>query len=306
MDQLIFMFFAVALLGILIWLTYQTKSTMFGTIFALSLLVLLAFYMLQWGHLGEFEVGALSAQAKFIKEKKQEIEADAGDIADLKRQSEQRSQEAAQILSRLRETEREVTEAKSLIDEVSRKNTEAGEKIAILDKAIQEGNRGVSELQVATLFHSTILAAQSDNRRAFDQLWKWAEDSTYPFQKVAAQAFQTIMDQHNPAMIQGGFTVPWKEGIEPQRLTLQELRAAYTQAVPHIRIGLIEFVWEKRTDLPKKERLSFLAEVLRSDESLQVIEYAGRYFAQGTGNKLKPLAIPMHLKWWDENKGSIE
>jgi hypothetical protein len=301
MDQLIFMFFAVVLLGALIGLTYRTKSTMFGTMFGLSLLVLLAFYLLQWGHLGEFEVGALSAQAKFIKEKKQAVEADAGDIAALKRQSEQRSQEAAQILSRLRETEQEVGEAKRLVDEVSRKNSEAGEKITILDKAIQEGKRAVSDLQAYTLFNSTILAAQNDDRRAFDQLWKWADDNTYPFQKAAVQAVQTIMDQHDPTLIRRGFTVPWKEGIEPQRLTLQELWAPYTQAVPAIRIGVIEFVWEKRTELPKKERLNFLAEVLRSDESLQVVEYAGRYFAQGTGNNLKPLAIPIHLKWWDEH-----
>ena len=82
--------------------------------FGPSLLVLLAFYLLQWAlHLGEFEVGALSAQAKFIKEKKQAVEADAGDIA-----GPQAPKRTALPGGCLRETEQEVGEAKRLIDEV--------------------------------------------------------------------------------------------------------------------------------------------------------------------------------------------
>ena len=84
------------------------------------------------------------------------------------------------------------------------------------------------------------------------------------------------------------------------------MHETYKQAPPHIRIGILEFLWETRTDIPKRERLELLAQVLREDDSLKVVEYAGRWFAQGTGDGLKPLAIPLHLKWWNENKGSVD
>jgi hypothetical protein len=95
MDRLIFAIIATMLLSFIIWVTYRTKSVMFATMFVFSLLIFLAFYTFQWGPLGEFEVKGFSAQAKFIREKRQQVETDAGAIATIK-------QEASQILSRLR------------------------------------------------------------------------------------------------------------------------------------------------------------------------------------------------------------
>ena len=157
-----------------------------------------------------------------------------------------------------------------------------------------------------TQFNTTVLAAQNNNRPAYDQLLTWAKDSLFPFQNASSQAVQTIMDQHASSMYKTGFSVPWSEGVEPQKLSLSELRKIFTSAPPHIRLGLIEFVWSKRTDIPKADRLQFLVDVLRNDENLQVVEYAGRYFAEGTGDKLKPIAIEQHLEWWKENKDTIK
>src|SRR5262249_54306038 len=63
------------------------------------------FYTLQWGPLGEFELKGLSAEAKFIREKRQEVAESAENIATLKRQVEERAKEAAEITSRLRQLE---------------------------------------------------------------------------------------------------------------------------------------------------------------------------------------------------------
>lgn len=182
-------------------------------------------------------------------------------------------------------------------------------QIAIIDlvaKTATNAQKDVRRLQDVTDFSLTVIAAQNDNRRSYDQLWAWSEDSLFTFQKLATQAVQTIMDQHNPAMVRSGFSVSWNESVDPQKLSLPELWQAFKKAPPHIRLGILEFVWEKRTDISKRDRLQFLVDVLRSDESLRLIEYAGRYFAQGTGDKYKPIAIGPHLKWWEENKDSIE
>lgn len=234
-----------------------------------------------------------------IKSAAEQASADANAISDLKTRVEAQSA-TVDLISK------EAADAKLLVNDLAEKNSKAEEKLSQLDKSISDGNLAVKELQLYTQFNTTVLAAQNDDRRAYDQLWAWSEDSSFPFQRAAAQAVQTIMDQHNPAMVRGGFNVSWNEGVDPQKLSLAELSQALRSTPPHIRLGILEFVWEKRTDISKRDRLQFLADVLSYDESLQVVEYAGRYFAQGTGDKLKPIAIGPHLKWWKENKDSIE
>jgi len=234
-----------------------------------------------------------------IKAAANQATADANVVAELKNRVEAQSATVDLVA-------KEAADAKQLVDALSEKNSKAEKKLSQLDQSINDGNLAVKELQLYTQFNSTVLAAQNDNRQAYDQLWAWSKDSSFPFQKASAQVTQTIMDQHNPAIVRSGFSVPWNDGIDTQKLSLSELRQIFTSAPPHIRLGVLEFVWTKRTDIPKPDRLQFLVDVLRSDESLLVIEYAGRYFEQGTGNKLKPLAIKQHLEWWKENKDSIE
>jgi len=234
-----------------------------------------------------------------IKSAAEQATADANVISDLKARVEAQSATVDLIA-------KEAADAKKLISDLSEKNSKAEEKLSELDKSISDGNFAVKELQLYTQFNTTVLAAQNDNRPAYDQLWAWSDDSSFPFQRAAAQVVQTILDQHNPAMIRGGFNVSWKEGVDPQKLSISELWETFRSAPPHIRLGILEFVWEKRTDISKRDRLQFLMDVLNNDESLQVIEYAGRYFAQGTGDKLKPIAIRPHLDWWKENKNTIK
>lgn len=237
-------------------------------------------------------IGTIKAAAK-------QASVDANVISDLKARVEAQSATVDLIA-------KEASDAKQLVNDLSEKNLKAEEKLSQLDKSISDGNLAVKEVQLSTQLNTTVLAAQIDDRRAYDKLWAWSENSSFPFQRVAEQAVQTIMDQHSPAIIRSGFSVPWKEGVDPQKLSLHELWQAFRKAPSHIRLGILEFTWVKRTDISKRDRLQFLADVLRSDENLRVIEYAGRYFAQGTGDKLKPLAINLHLKWWEENKDSIE
>lgn len=222
--------------------------------------------------------------------------ADANVITELKKSSE----------DKLEAVVKKVADVEQLFDDFSKKNSKAEEKLSQLNESINEGNLAVKELQLSTQFNTTILAAQNGNRPAYDQLLAWSEDSSIPFQIASAQAVQTIANQHNPAIIRSGFKVPWNEGVEPQKLSLSELRENFATAPPNIRLGILEFVWSKRTDIPKTDRLQFLVEVIRSDESLKVVEYAGRYFAEGTGDKYIPLATKQHLEWWEKNKDTIE
>lgn len=243
------------------------------------------------------------------------LELTIGGIGTIKTASEQAVSDAREIAAIRKRIEaqsatvdlvaKEAVAARRLVDELSRKNDDAQRELQTLDRSIKQGSQAVAELQAYTEFNSTVVAAQTDNRPAYDQLWDWSQDDAYPFKKAAAQAYGTIMDQHNPLIISSGLSVPWKEGVEPETLTLEQLEDDYRQAPPHIRLALVEFVWN-REGIPKKDRMRFLAKVIRSDESLEVVEYAGRFFAKASGNKLKPLAIPAHLEWWKKNKDSVK
>ncbi len=229
----------------------------------------------------------------------EQASADANTISDLKTRVEGQSATVDLIA-------KEAADAKLLVNDLADKNSRAEKKLSQLDKSISDGDLAVKELQLYTQFNTTVLAAQNNDRRAYDRLWIWAEDSSFRFQRAAGQAAQTIMDQHDPRMVTAGFNVSWNEGVDPQQLSLAELWQVFRSAPPHIRLGVLEYVWEKRPDISKRDRLQFLADVLSHDENLQVVEYAGRYFAQGTGDKLKPIAIGPHLKWWEQNKDSIK
>jgi len=201
---------------------------------------------------------------------------------------------------------KEASDTKHLVEDFSRKNIEAEKKLAQFDVVIHEKNKEVEELLFQTKFNATVLAAQNDDRKAYDQLWVWANTPSFPLAQKAIQAVETIMDQHNSPIVIEGFSVPWNPSVAPQKLTLPELWQVFQSAPPQIRLGILEFVWKKRTDISKYQRLQYLATVLRSDTSLKVIECAGRFFQQGTGNQLKPLAINPHLEWWNKNKDLLK
>ncbi len=192
------------------------------------------------------------------------------------------------------------------MNDLSEKNSTAEEKLSQLDIYIKEGKIAVKELQLYILFNRVVLAAKNDSRKAYDQLWAWSRDSSYLLQKDATQTIQTLVDQHDPKMTISNTSVSLNDGTNLSTLSLPLLRTAMLSSPPNIRRCVVEFVWKKRTDKSKKDRLEFLVDVIRNDESLLVVEYAGRYFEEGTGDKFKPLATEKHLEWWKENKGSIE
>lgn len=200
----------------------------------------------------------------------------------------------------------DVAETKKRMANIAGNSTAAEEKLAMIEKTVEQTGQTLAQLQMSATFSNTVLAAQNDDRQAYDRLWILADDPSFPLREAAARVVQNMMDQHNPVIVRGGFTVKWTEGVDPNQLSLQSLKEAFEGAPPHVRLGIMEFVWEGRPDIPKRDRLQFLVDVLRTDANLTVVEYAGRYFAGATGDRLKPLAISQHLQWWRENADAIK
>jgi hypothetical protein len=88
MEKLLFLAAAIIVLASLICMSYKSSKKRFPTMFIVSLLVFGAFYLFQYGSLSSFTLKALSAEASFIREKKEEVAQDAESVAKMKIQIE--------------------------------------------------------------------------------------------------------------------------------------------------------------------------------------------------------------------------
>jgi hypothetical protein len=135
-------------------------------------------------------------------------------------------------------------------------------------------------------------------------------DTSFPFQKNAMKAKKNISDESYYFYllpIKPAYKVPWEKGLNPYEVPLSQLWKEYN-STPEIiiRCGIIQFMWEERGDIPKKERLQFLVDVLKNDKSLEVVKLAGHYFKETSNDGFTPLGINGHIEWWEKNKDTIK
>jgi hypothetical protein len=226
--------------------------------------------------------------------------ADANEIERLKYTVENQN-DTVQLVAK------KASKAEKLLEELSKKNVEME---SYLEKSVKLTSKIVGLQKKSALineFMMTVLNAQNDCRKSYDRLLEWSEDKSFLLNKQAWQVWKGITSKHNPTTYRTGRTVPWKEGVDPSILTLSDLKRNYQgqDALSFYKPVLIEYIW-KRDDIPKKEGMAFMIEVIRNDDSLTAVEYAGRFFAKEAGIKVVPIAIKEFSKWWDENKDDFE
>jgi hypothetical protein len=183
----------------------------------------------------------------------------------------------------------------------------AEEKLTEIDNTLSEAKEDLRSLDSYSKYYAVVIAAQGEDRIAYDELGKLAVDNSFPFRVNAQQIHQKIMDDHSQGMYHSHFTINWKEGVDPNKFTLEQLKQEFLSANqdPYRRRALLEYIW-KRNDIPKILRLDFMVDVMKTDKHLMVCEYAGRYFTQGVELKIKPLALDYLIKWWVDNRSKFE
>ncbi|MBI5056710.1 MAG: hypothetical protein HZB61_08860 [Nitrospirae bacterium] len=144
---------------------------------------------------------------------------------------------------------------------------------------------------------------ENDDREAFDKLKRWANDESHPFSKRSKDALTTIFINHDPVFYGSDMTILWPNDIDLSKLiTIKALRQIYETAPSTTKPALIEYIWEKRVDISKKDRINFLIDVLQYDKSLLAVEYAGRYFAKEMNLQINPIAVDDLLESWKNSK----
>ena len=234
-----------------------------------------------------------------IKAATDQILTDAQTVSEIKKRVENQSATIDMIA-------KEASNAVSLSEEAATKNEQAEEKLVNLDDALSKANATLNQLNAISAFSMTVMSAQNGDRVAYNQLEKWADDSDYPFSAKAMQAYIKIQVEHSQPYFASGFKIPWNEGIDPSTIPFGGLKMVYYRVPFHQKPAIIEYI-AKRVDISKKERLTFLIEIIQNDSNLSAVEYAGRYFIELSGlTGLGPMDINNLILWWDNHKDELE
>lgn len=70
-----------------------------------------------------------------------------------------------------------------------------------------------------------MLAAESYERKSYDQLNTWGRESSFPYAALAVKAAQAI--QANLEFLMLDYNVPWSQGVDPQKKGMDELLQIY-------------------------------------------------------------------------------
>lgn len=265
----------------------QVRATCFAIGFLAIILIIASYFT-------ETEISTPLGTLKGTVEK---IKTDAKQIEEVRKRIEAQSATVDLVA-------KQASESKALYEELNGKMSIVNKKIEELEKIIKEASKTSSDLQIISEFTMIVTAAQNDDRGAFDQLKKWSEDKNYQLNSFANKAVKKIIDLHNPPLFMSEFRIPWKDNVDPNKLTLAELKEVYKRS-GDLKPAILEFIWKKRKDIPKKEKMQFLIDLMKEEKSLTTLEYVGRYFAEGADLKIKPLAVEYFLDWWEKNKESI-
>jgi hypothetical protein len=185
--------------------------------------------------------------------------------------------------------------------EIGKKTAEADGKLSEIQQSVVKAFSTLSEIETMSEFMMTVLAAQNDDRKAFDKLEELSKQESHRFSTQAKRAWTSILDAHSSPLVFGPGDVPWREDLDPSKLSLSELRQTFQSAPDWIRAAILKYVWNRQA-FSKIDRLDFMMQVMRTDSSLDVVEHAGRFFTQGTDQKIKPLAVSHLSDWWEEHR----
>jgi hypothetical protein len=191
--------------------------------------------------------------------------------------------------------------AEQLSKEAEEQINEARKSLADVNSTVSEARASLEKVQAVVSLTELITDAQNDDRNAFDELRKIANDPNNPLAQKADTAWKSIANSFESAL-QLGFTVPWLPGVDPSKLNIWSLEIAYNEApVQTTQIGILQYMWG-RTDIPKVEKLDLLLKVARHGRSLKNVAYALRTFEAATSAKVPVFDVDYAENWWEGHR----
>ena len=128
-----------------------------------------------------------------------------------------------------------------------------------------------SNLALAT----TVTAALNDDRKAFEQLQRWANDKSYPLHNQAEQSLRVVFARATTDYLVASFNYPWKPGIDMSKLTISDIQREYP---PSSGMSLdkdaIIYAANNSDNISVKDKTKFFVTVISTDQSLDAVQSA--------------------------------
>lgn len=201
---------------------------------------------------------------------------------------------------------KEISEIKTKVEGFGAVVDEYREKLKSLEKSQKDAESSIANIQVILDMTSVYSRVQNDDRQAFDQIEKWVEDKSFRYRAEVEKTYWSIINAHNPpAQFRAIAGIPWAKGIDPNKVSIENISKEYKAANTNVRLALQEHV-STRADFPKKAKLEFFMSAIESEMSLEGLEWASRHFNQIAGLNTKALIIKPLKEWWSQNKDKIQ
>ncbi|MFA7257295.1 MAG: hypothetical protein WC047_06965 [Kiritimatiellales bacterium] len=169
-----------------------------------------------------------------------------------------------------------------------------------LGKLINETHKILAQVQQQADFVMTVISAQNDDRKAYDQLVQWMNDPSFPLRDQAYQAQSRIQSSYFGWLGEGSYkTAHWKDEFDPRGLSIQEIEENWTSIPSLLARGYLDSVWNC-TNITKEQKLTFMHNVLTdSRNSLQAADKAARILADESKVNYNPAFVfgPIE-EWW--------
>jgi len=177
------------------------------------------------------------------------------------------------------------TDAKEI--ETIKKRIEAqSATVDLVAKSAAEAEKKLQELGSITEFSKITIAAQNDDRQAFDALESWAKNKSFPMYKEAANVFIKIRADYDGPIEPGYMNFHWPKNVDPNKLSISELREIYKSSSPIYHADLVNFI-QKRTDISKKDRMMFFIDAIKKGGKPQCDIICRQILCKGSWHRME-------------------
>lgn len=208
-----------------------------------------------------------------------------------------------EFLDQLTKSKEEIRLRVEKLDEDSKQNLKTETE---LKNTLAEARELLTKLDEQASFIMTALAAQNDDRSAYEQLEQWSKDTKHKFHSEAAMVIKTIQLNYSERMLGKSYrSLSWKDEAKANAFD-QDIILYNWSVLPRSDVApaYVEFVWA-HTNMTKEQKLHFLHSVVKnSRNSLQAADRAAELLSAELKAKYNPPFdfSDINLKWEERLK----
>ena len=223
---------------------------------------------------------------------------DATEIGRIRKDVEQQ-RDAIGLISRDANNARvEIEKVAELSQKAQQRADEATDQTTQIRKLQGEAKDVLEQIRETSDFSFLLARAAADDRKAFDELLRHAEQAGNAFHDLAVSAIVRIAGDLGSSL---RFGIDWKLiGIDPATTDFEEFKEIFRARPAFDKPGILLELWHQER-FSKFDRLSFLRDVIKSTDSILVLHAACQAMNEEAKINRNVIGYAQYLDWWFEH-----